>query len=344
MRVRTFSAADMPTAMQMVRDALGEDAIIISSEPDNRTKTIKVTAALDDEDDIAVAPRPQAAAQAATTPRDRPAADRLRYDVQNILRFHNVPELFVAKFMQKATESELASVLALYTLTNHRVGNQLSRMAIEALASSYFRFHPMAFDTKGSRYMLIGPPGIGKTLAVAKVAARLAMEHQPVAVITTDNKRAGGVEQLKAFTDILNVPLKVAVNRTELMQHIEALPARMPLMIDTAGVNPYDAEEMQEIKSYASCNGIEPVLVLPAGGDSLEAIDIVEPFMSLPVKKLLVTRADTARRFGGVLAAAAAHDLAFCNVSDSSSIVDTMSPMDSPMLAQLLTRYQLQTA
>ena len=47
--------------------------------------------------------------------------------------------------------------------------------------------------------MLIGPPGIGKTLTIAKLAARLALEDTAknpagLAIITTDDKRAGGIE------------------------------------------------------------------------------------------------------------------------------------------------------
>ena len=103
-------------------------------------------------------------------------------------------------------------------------------------------------------------------------------KHPGLAVITTDSKRAGGIEQLQAFTNILDLPLKVATSRKELARITSKRCRNMRVLIDTAGCNPYDKAEMKELKDYA-IDGIEPVLVLPAGGDSLEAIDIAEAFM-----------------------------------------------------------------
>jgi flagellar biosynthesis protein FlhF len=112
------------------------------------------------------------------------------------------------------------------------------------------------------------------------------------------------------------------------------------VLIDTAGCNPYDQAELDELTAFAEQEDVEPVLALPAGGDSLEAIDMVESFMQLPVKRLLVTRADTTRRFGSVLAAAAAHELSFCNLSNSPSVTKPLMPMNDNVLANLLLKYK----
>lgn len=188
--------------------------------------------------------------------------------------------------------------------------------------------------------MLVGAPGSGKTLTAAKIAAKIALAKQPLTVITTDNKRAGGIEQLQAFTDILGLELKTAASRSELADILAA--AEGSVLIDTAGCNPYEPSEINELAGFLSLGGIEPVLVMPAGGDSSEAVDIADAFAHLPVGRLLVTRADTARRLGGVLAAAAAHGLAFCHASRSASIVDSLHPLTPPLLAEFLLRHQLQ--
>ena len=60
------------------------------------------------------------------------------------------------------------------------------------------------------RMILLGPPGAGKTLTAAKLAARLCLAgHRPM-VITADGRRAGAVEQLAAFTRLLDLDLMVA--------------------------------------------------------------------------------------------------------------------------------------
>ncbi len=84
--------------------------------------------------------------------------------------------------------------------------------------------------------MLIGPPGIGKTLTIARIAAKLTMDKQSLLVITTDNKRAGGIEQLQAFTNILGHPLKVAPSRAALAQYLKSAKKQTHVLIDTAGL------------------------------------------------------------------------------------------------------------
>lgn len=325
MRLRTFTAHDMPAAMKLVREALGDDAVILSTTSNKGGKGVHVTAAVNLEDELPLsAPAPRAKATSSAT------TDNLRFELQNILRFHNLPELFIAKIMQKLPDAALTST-----------------MALERLLGGFFRFEPLPLESAKLRLMLIGPPGSGKTLSVAKIAARLCLDKQPLTVITTDDKRAGGVEQLQAFTDILGLTLQVAANPKALQKILESLPARMRVLIDTAGYNPYDGESLFELQAFTALDDIEPVLVMPAGGDSLEAIDLVEPFAALPIKRLLVTRADTVRRLGGAMAAVAAHDLAFSNISRSPRPVDMLQAMDSRLLAQLLLRhtetYQLQT-
>lgn len=58
--------------------------------------------------------------------------------------------------------------------------------------------------------LLVGPPGAGKTLTVARLATRLVMAGDPPMVITADGKRAGATEQLAAFTRLLGISLIVA--------------------------------------------------------------------------------------------------------------------------------------
>ena len=114
----------------------------------------------------------------------------------------------------------------------------------------------------------------------------------------------------------------------------------MRVLIDTAGCTPYDPKEFNELKSIATLEKIEPLLVMPAGGDSLEAIDMLEIFSTLPIRRLLITRTDAARRFGGILAAAAAHGLSLCNISRSASIMDSVQPLEPAILAEMLLRYK----
>jgi flagellar biosynthesis protein FlhF len=340
MRLRTFTAPSMPAAMEMVREQLGENAIILSTGKHNGV-SVSVTAAIDTRDEVGeerqIAVGENAPVQKPNFSKPSPAGD-LCFEIQNTLRFHNLPEMLVSRLVQKVSTTDLTAAAALHKISGARDARHLHKLAMEKLMSACFDFTPIAFDDTNLRIMLVGAPGAGKTLTIAKIATRMAMDKQPITVITTDNKRAGGIEQLKAFTDILGIELQIATSRTELSKQLAATKSRV--LVDTAGCNPYEADELKELESLATVGGIEPILVMPAGGDCMEAIDVIETFSAIPIKRLLVTRADTARRFGSILASAGTHGLAFANASHSASIIDPLHPADATLLAELLLRYQ----
>lgn len=86
-----------------------------------------------------------------------------------------------------------------------------------ALGSSVFGFAPLGTPEPARRgrrpqEMLVGPPAVGKTVTVAKLAARAVMARKPVMLVTMDTRRAGAVDQLAAFARVLKVDLGEAAD------------------------------------------------------------------------------------------------------------------------------------
>ena len=59
-------------------------------------------------------------------------------------------------------------------------------------------------------------------------------------------------------------------------------------------------------------------------------------FAEIGATRLLVTRLDTARRLGGMLAAASAANLRLCDVGIGPHLADGLSPLNPLALARLL--------
>lgn len=329
----------MPAALKMVREALGDNAVILSTQQKRGKQGVTIIAAQEasedplDSQDVIPAPAPISSA----------AAEKIRAELQAVLRFHNVPEHLLPKIFSRTDPRELASIEALQQLGSKQESHSFLRLGLEKTMSHFFQFQPLQPEGADKRLMLVGPPGVGKTLTIAKLATRTSLAGKPLAVFTTDTKRAGGIEQLKAFTDILGVELRVAESPTALASMVKGVPLGMHVLVDTAGGNPFDATEMKEIATLAYLEGIEPVLTLACGGDAMEAMDVGQAFARLPIRRLLITRTDSARRYGAVVAVAAANQLAFCNISTSASTIEPLVPMDSAQLTKLLLRYQLQS-
>jgi len=59
-------------------------------------------------------------------------------------------------------------------------------LALGAAFDTHFQFRPIIDDKPDKPIILIGPPGAGKTLCVAKFATKATMGKRPVTVISTD--------------------------------------------------------------------------------------------------------------------------------------------------------------
>ncbi len=340
MRLRTFTASSMPEALKQIKEALGDDAIILSSK--EQAGGITVTAAID-EDAMEAKTSPLVKKPLATTvtqTRQDITSHQLRFDVQNCLRFHGIPEHFLAKMTATLTEAATAHILARSRLNIADESKHFLKLALEHIASQVFTFaKPISH---AERIMLVGTPGIGKTLTAAKLATAYAMSNTTPVVITTDTTRAGGVEQLKAFTDILGIDILICETPRELQNELKNTNKNTPVVVDTAGCNAYDESAMNELAALANLTGIEPILVIASGMDSGEAMDIAEAFMQMPIHRMIATRTDSARRFGSMISIASAHKLALYLNSSSASVTEGLEPFSAAMLAQILIVPMLQ--
>jgi flagellar biosynthesis protein FlhF len=310
----------MGSAMQMIRDALGDEAIIIATNS-SANGSVTVTAATE-QGEAHITTDMSPASQNTFTP-----DDTLRR-FEAMLRFHSTQDHVVNKLLETASH---------LVLRGKDVRTDLTR-----LMAASFQYAPLPLDQEAYTIMLVGPPGTGKTMTIAKMASQAVMDKKRPVVITTDNKRAGGVEQLSAFTTILGLTLHIADNRGELWRLLKQYGEGNRILIDTGGVNPYNPADMREIAEYIKLDrNIDPVLVAAAGGDSGEADDMARAFSPLGVRRMLITRIDAARRYGSILTAAYSGKFALSHASNSAKIIGEFTTLDPVMLTELLLRYQM---
>ncbi len=310
MRLKTFSAPTMVEAMDLVRQEMGDDALVVSTREGENGLDAWITAAIEE----------GAADAEALEATEEPEVQNPAEIVRQALVRHGTPPRLIERVMEAATALEADTPV----------------LALAGALDALFSFLPLAEDKYERPVMVIGPPGAGKTITAAKLAARATLAGIKVAVVTTDTKRAGGVEQLAAFTRILKLDLRTAETLEGLQAAIEAGRSADALFIDTPGTNPFSDVEMDTLTKAIRAVGAEPVLVLPAGMDAMEAADIATAFGAIGARQLLVTRLDIARRFGSILSAADAAHMTFSNVSITPHVADGLSPINPVSLARLM--------
>lgn len=321
MRLKSFHAKTMSDAMRMVRQSLGDDAIIVATR-EEEGGGVRVTAAVE-EDDLPATPVSGTARGGRAKAPPKPVEPEIDVGevVADALQRHGVPATLAEQLIDAASGLDTED----------------PRLALGSALDSYFTFNPLPDGRNPVKPLaLVGPPGSGKTLVAAKLAARAVFRQCSVGVITTDTVRAGGVDQLAAFTRLMKLKLATVEDPDALAGAFEVHRRTDLVLVDTAGRNPFDADDMQDLRSLLGAGEVEPVLVLPAGLDALEAADMALAFKAVGVRRMLVTRLDMTRRLGSLLAIAARARLSFCDASVSSKVAEGLTALNPLALARLM--------
>lgn len=302
----------MSEAIKLVREALGDEAIIVNSR-EEKSGWVKITAAVEQQESPPAPEKEESGFD----------ADMIIEMITDTMLRHRVPSGVSEKIIAVAMTSAAANPKKTLGLALQKV----------------FSFRE---DAKKSKpIILVGPPGAGKTLMAAKLAARAVLQDKATSVITTDIARAGGVEQLSAFLDILSLPLLQAENAKDLKAVLADIRKSDQIIIDTGGLNPFDPQEMKSLAKLLAVADMEPALVLPAGTDAEESAEIAMTFEVLGVKRFIPTRLDFSRHLGGILSAADRAKLFFTEGSHTPQVADGILALTPETLAGLLMPHSL---
>jgi flagellar biosynthesis protein FlhF len=213
------------------------------------------------------------------------------------------------------------------------LGAQLAGAPLAEALRRALRFDTLPPD---GTLLLLGPPGAGKSLSCAKLATRLVLAGTPPLLVSADGRRAGAAEQLAAFARVLNLPLAVAATPGSLGKALARRAEGQPAIVDMPGCDPFDEASVRRQEALNEAARGNAVLVLPAGMDAEEAAEAAGVFRDLGCRRLLPTRLDAARRWGGVLAAASAADLALTEGGTGQEVATGLTPLSPEWLAQRL--------
>ena len=186
--------------------------------------------------------------------------------------------------------------------------------------------------------MFVGPTGVGKTTTIAKLAARYAYKlgtNYKVGIITLDSFRVGAVEQLKAYTNIMRLPLEVVKKPEELSEAIERLKDCHYILIDTAGGSQYDMDKIELINQYQQHlteTPIEKMLVLPANVKTTDLYEIYNSYSSLHIHNLIFTKLDETISYGNLISFAHKTKKSICYISIGQNVPDDLHEADSNYL------------
>jgi len=326
MRLKIFSANNMQEALSQIRKSLGDDAVIIDTQEGEGM--VKVTAAVEN-----TAPKVNPHKAAPPEPAPAPVKKSLKeleqeeeieeLDINHFLSHHGIPQSLKIRIQELAASFDAPNKL----------------VALSSAIDVLFHFEPLNNNYQNKPIMLVGPPGVGKTVTTAKLASQAVLEGISPRLINTDVIRTGALAQLEGFADILKADVIEVSAPDQLDAAINSKASNGQLtIIDTPGYNPFDLKEMEELHKMITASDVEPVLVVCAGSDPLEAREMAETYEALGVRRFIATRLDVARRYASIISTAEAGDLAFAGVGLTPYLAKGIRQIDSMIMARLLTR------
>lgn len=314
MKIKKFIAPSMTEAMSRIREELGDDAVIISSETIDGQACL--TAAVEEDDNIDFGREDQLE----ITPGRHIFDDT---HLRDCLDYHGVAETVAERILAYVRNFSL------------EYGIKDERRLLASCFENMFKFGSLWDGCPVKMFM--GVPGSGKSTVIAKVATQARFQKIRTCIISTDNVRAGANQQLEAFAKILETDFYFCSSERSLYATVKnARQNYERILIDTPGVNPFIDDEINRLRDLSEAVKNEIVLTMDTSKNTYEAIEIAEIFNRFGVKYILPTRLDLTRRIGALVSVAACCRLSYCAASVNSSIAQGLADINAKSLAKLL--------
>lgn len=363
MHIRTFRAANLQEALEQIRQQMGSEAAVLHTRQVRdgwmgwlgRTY-VEVTAGLRDDDSVV-----------SIAPASRSVDTRVAPDVE---------PRFVLKDVASLTDPALPLQLQAYQMEllgagvdSDTVDRWLNTTVSFASSMGEAVSGPMSAGTPWLEHLqrtvlrelrigspilthpgerrvvaLVGPTGVGKTTTVAKLAAGFRIEaRRRVGLLTIDTFRIAAVQQLKAYAEIMDLPMQVVERPDDMQPALDLLGDVDLVLIDTAGRSPKsDVRIDQLVELLRSAQPDETHLVLNATSSAAATRLALQGFAPVRPTAAILTKLDEAPNTVGVLSALASSEqfsgIPLSYITNGQQVPDDIAPAEAEMLmSRLLT-------
>ena len=370
MQIKRFEAPDVPTALNRVKQAFGPEAVILSVRNFKRDggllgvlnkAGVEVTAAIDPQKGEASDLSPaaevtvvRAAAVGAFAGGVRPAAV-----VGDLAHRRKGPVMVSSSGSVQALReaaSRLRRAMAAHGVRDSLVSELMRRMpapdGISDQTPENWLISALAplIEAKGicapvslrpgpeTRVIaLVGPTGVGKTTAAARIAA----QHNDVfdgriGLISCDDRKIAAEAEIERYGRIIGVPVACAWTVEALRAAMDRMADRSLVIIDTPGLSPSDGQALQALKEMLDLAGAEIHLLLSAAAKPADLEKTLDRFSPLDIQRLVITRLDETDGIGALLNLPTGRRIPLSWVTFGPQIPEALRPASGQNLARLL--------
>ncbi|WP_396627733.1 flagellar biosynthesis protein FlhF [Marinomonas mediterranea] len=175
----------------------------------------------------------------------------------------------------------------------------------------------------------MGPTGVGKTTSIGKIAAQHVLKNgaDSVVLVTTDTYRIAAHEQLRTFGRILNVPVEVVNEYSDLNEVLDKYSNYSLVLVDTAGMNPRDRNLERQLKMMQKARGyLKKLLVLPCTSQRQVLKTVVDVYSQIQLDGCVLSKIDESASLGEAISVVIEEGLPVMYVADGQRIPDDIEP------------------
>lgn len=152
-------------------------------------------------------------------------------------------------------------------------------------------------------HLFLGTSGCGKTSSMVKLASQLVIQHKKrVALISTDTIKVGADQQMKIFSEILNLPFISIRTPSDWNKIIPHLGQVDHVLVDFASLSLRSQDEINYIKKMMPpiYDSIRTHLVLSAKNHDKNQLETIQKYEALNITDLIITSLDEATQYGSI--------------------------------------------
>jgi flagellar biosynthesis protein FlhF len=154
-------------------------------------------------------------------------------------------------------------------------------------------------------------------------------------LITVDTYRVAAVEQLRAYAEIIELPMEVVATPREMRAAIERLAQQDLVLIDTGGRSPADDVKIRELRAVLNeARPDEVHLVLSSASSAATLHQTAERFQPVSPTALLFTKLDEALTLGNLIEALLRVGLPLSYLTDGQNVPDDIEVAESGRLVR----------
>lgn len=198
-------------------------------------------------------------------------------------------------------------------------------------------------------FILVGPTGVGKTTTIAKLAAIHSVgiggeRKQPVSMITIDNYRIGGKQQIETYGDIMGVPVSVVETADDLRRALSLCPETGMILVDTIGRSPGDLSRLAEMQRVIAACGPESEVHLAVSA-TMKTSDIertLDAFSVFGYRAVVLTKIDETARIGSAISALYSRGMALSYLTTGQRVPQDIEQARADRVAERIERPSIQ--